>query len=667
MFLLCGLAAIGLVLALGSVTAGGIALIVVGAAGTGAVWAGVRYNRPSFPAPWWWLFASLASFTAAQLAYWYLHSGTGQPPPFPSVVDGLLFAHTLMLLVGLSLAVRARDEYGSREGIVDAAILTLVLVVVKWRLVLEPFFAPLTLDASAFVAVGYSIFAILAFAIGVRLALKPEGRGASLWLLVAGLGVWLCGVLAYSLLVLLARYDTDHPLAGLLLLAPVLLGAAALHPASDRLTAPREVGRPWEPQARAGLLAVAIVSAAAVMLATQSPFASSDVPFWALFVLLALLVVVRMALVERRYSIARSHAVDAQKLQDLGRLAGSIAHDFNNLMTVVLGFGEMVKDKVADRPGVDADLDEMLNAARHAATLTDQLLAFTRWEHDEVEVLDLQELLETNIVLLRRLAGERMELRLQPCPRALWVRISPARAVQVLVNLVANARDATQGVGSATIGCAVEDATAVITVRDEGPGIPPEAIGRIFDPFYTTKKAAGTGLGLPIVRRIVLAAEGTVDVDSRPGTGTTFTIRLPLVDHVPVETTTAPAARHAGPAHVLLVEDQQRLRRLIVTTLERQGYQVRQADSAETAQAIVTDLAVPIDLLITDILLPGAPGTELARTAHEHRPALPVLFISGYPGEERSVDTSSTRTAFLAKPFTPTDLTAAAQRLLEDT
>jgi PAS domain S-box-containing protein len=373
----------------------------------------------------------------------------------------------------------------------------------------------------------------------------------------------------------------------------------------------------------------------------------------------------------------------SQKMEAVGRLAGGIAHDFNNLLTVISGRSDLLLHRLRADDPVRKDVELIKRVGERAATLTRQLLAFSRKQVLQTRVLALDAVVADLEPMLQRLIGEDVELVTAIAPGVGRVQADPAQIEQVVLNLVVNGRDAMPGGGRLTIGLAdVElDATfvaanpsaapgphVVLAVSDTGTGIPPEVQARIFEPFFTTKEPGkGTGLGLAMVYGIVKQHEGTIVVDSEPGRGTTFRVYLrrvqgPLaVDPAPVAV--APSGR-AGT--ILLVEDEDDVRDLAKELLVGDGFTVLEAATPGEAMRAAERHAGVIDLVVTDVVMPEMSGRELVVRLLERRPLTTVLYISGYSedaiAQHGVLDAGTT---LLAKPFTPDDLRRTVSALLE--
>ena len=374
----------------------------------------------------------------------------------------------------------------------------------------------------------------------------------------------------------------------------------------------------------------------------------------------------------------------AQKMEAVGRLAGGVAHDFNNVLTAIFGYADLLNEELPEGHQARQDLDEIRKAAQRASSLTRQLLAFSRQQVLQPMVLSLNDLVEDIQNMLVRLIGEDVQLRLGLSPSAGNVRADAGQIQQVLMNLVVNARDAMPTGGKLLVETANTELTeqyaeahqpvapgayVMLAVSDTGSGMDAETKARIFEPFFTTKeKGRGTGLGLSTVYGIVKQSGGYVWVYSEPGRGTTFKIYLPRVDE-PAEPL-APPQREArtltGTEIILLAEDDEMLRPLSKGLLERLGYRVLEAENAIRALALADAHAGPIHLLVADVVMPGGSGRELARRLAHSRPDTRVLYVSGYT-DDAIVHHGMLEPGlnFLQKPFTPATLARKVRDVLD--
>ena len=387
---------------------------------------------------------------------------------------------------------------------------------------------------------------------------------------------------------------------------------------------------------------------------------------------------------EAETAVAEEQLRQGQKIEAIGRLAGGVAHDFNNILGVISGFGELALEALAPDHPAQSSLDEVLAAAKRAAGLTRQLLAFSRKQVMRPETVDLNPLTRELERMLRPLLGEDIELRLELGEGVGTVVVDPSQIQQVIMNLAINARDAMPQGGTLTIETAntefAEDYTdthppavpgrfVMLAVSDTGAGMDAETRERCFEPFFTTKpEGEGTGLGLSTVYGIVKQNGGYVWVYSEPGKGTAFKIYLPRVD-LPAGPSSIVDSRPeatTGTETILVVEDTEGLRRMIRRMLEGIGYTVLVAADGEEALALAADHSGAIDLLLTDVVMPKLGGAELANHLAARRPGLRVLFMSGYTqGAIAQHGVLLEGVSLLEKPFSRTDLTRAVREALD--
>jgi two-component system cell cycle sensor histidine kinase/response regulator CckA len=375
----------------------------------------------------------------------------------------------------------------------------------------------------------------------------------------------------------------------------------------------------------------------------------------------------------------------AQKMESVGRLAGGVAHDFNNMLSIITGHAELALHATAPGDAVRADLEQIRTAARRAADLTRQLLAFARRQVVAPRVLDLNAAVSASLEMLRRLIGEDVELIWRPSDDAGRVRIDPSQVDQVLTNLTANARDAIAGVGRVTVQTRLvalgpadvlrhegmlPGSYAVLEVADTGSGMDSDTAAHLFEPFFTTKPVGrGTGLGLATVYGIVKQNDGCIDVESELGQGTTVRIFLPSVEaDVTGATATDMTTGSAQSGHetVLLVEDESAVLRLSKIVLERFGYTVLTAGTPSEAIHLFQTHEGRVHLLVTDVVMPEMNGRELAARLRETRPELKTLFVSGYSASAlapRGVLDEGVH--FLQKPFSLEDLASSVREALD--
>jgi len=368
--------------------------------------------------------------------------------------------------------------------------------------------------------------------------------------------------------------------------------------------------------------------------------------------------------------------VQAQKMEAIGRLSGGIAHDFNNMLQVILGFCSMMKTYPDDRNAILNDVRVIEDSARRAASLTQQLLAFSRKQVAQPRVIDLGELVQQSERMLSRFLGEDIALTVVLDSERSCVKADAAQIQQVIMNLALNARDAMPNGGRITIGIqnvSLQEARGYdvsagnyirLAVSDTGDGMDPNTLSHLFEPFFTTKKPGrGTGLGLSIVYGIVKQSGGHIHVDSRIGAGSTFAIFLPRVFE-PKDKSTASAEEDdlKGSGSVLLVEDEALVRNLVRKILETHGYSVTGAESGEEAIRVCRAHPERIDLLITDIVLTGMRGHEVADFVRSFFPNVRVMYMSGYADKDEVQNQESV--PMLQKPFTSAELLAHVRRAL---
>jgi PAS domain S-box-containing protein len=378
----------------------------------------------------------------------------------------------------------------------------------------------------------------------------------------------------------------------------------------------------------------------------------------------------------------------SQKMEAVGRLAGGIAHDFNNLLMVISGYSEFLLDRLGPDPALRAPAQEIASAAGRATSLTRQLLAFSRKQMLAPKILDLNGVVTENLKMLTRVIGEDIDLVMIPAAGLGTVRADAGQIEQVIMNLAVNARDAMPSGGKLTIETSnlsldeeharfhpplIPGKYVMLAISDTGAGMDSETQSRIFEPFFTTKGTKGTGLGLSTVYGIVKQSGGYIWVSSEQGKGTTFKIYLPRVAEAvesPAQVVVAPesAATEPGTETILLVEDEANLRYLARQFLEKQGYRVIDAADGAVAMQIAVAHEGVIHLLLTDVIMPGMNGRELAQRISEIRPNVKVLYMSGYT--ENVIGRNGTLDAgvrLLQKPFTLRDLKSKVREVLDST
>jgi two-component system cell cycle sensor histidine kinase/response regulator CckA len=392
---------------------------------------------------------------------------------------------------------------------------------------------------------------------------------------------------------------------------------------------------------------------------------------------------------EQRRSAAALQSLEeqfrqAQRLEAVGRLAGGVAHDFNNILTAITGYAQLLLADFRENDPRRADLEEILAASQRATALTRQLLAFSRKQVLQPRVLDLNDVVQGLEKMLRRLIGEDVELAFAPAAGLRAVRADPGQIEQVLLNLAVNARDAMPGGGQLTIETANIELDAayardhagvgpgayvMLAVSDTGTGMDAETRSHIFEPFFTTKEPGkGTGLGLATVHGIVKQSGGHISVYSEPGRGTAFKIYLPRVESAPESPSAEVGAPQPGRAHetVLVVEDDRAVRDVVAATLIQHGYRVLQAPDGRTALKLAQKAAGQVHILLTDVVMPGMQGRELAQALAAEHSGLRVLYMSGYTDDAVIRNgVLEAGTPFLQKPFTTEALVLKVREVLD--
>jgi PAS domain S-box-containing protein len=372
----------------------------------------------------------------------------------------------------------------------------------------------------------------------------------------------------------------------------------------------------------------------------------------------------------------------AQRLQAAGQLAGGVAHEVNNMMTIVMGCGQFALASLGPDDPERIEVQEMIKAASRAADVTQQLLAYSRQQVFQIQVLNLNEVVHQLTPALNRLVGSDRQLAIRHAPSPVWVRADKSQLEQVIINLVANARDATGTDGLVIIETGRENLHPEqlpersdeltsgpyvrLSVRDNGSGMTPEVAARVFEPFFTTKPVGqGTGLGLSMVYGIVKQTGGFPDITTAPGEGTTVAIYLPAVSEEPAAEPVAAAQVRAAGEQILVVEDDPRVRAVTRRTLQAAGYAVYEAITGLAAINFIDAHPGEIDLLVSDVVMPGANGRELANLLRSTQPDVPIVFMSGYPMteiERRGLNVP--RGSILEKPFSPEALIAMVSETL---
>jgi two-component system cell cycle sensor histidine kinase/response regulator CckA len=383
---------------------------------------------------------------------------------------------------------------------------------------------------------------------------------------------------------------------------------------------------------------------------------------------------------EKDRAQVEAQLMHAQKMEAMGRLAGGVAHDFNNLLTIINGLSDLMLQDLDIHDPLRSDVESIRQAGGRAASLTRQLLTFSRKQVVEPTILNLNDVVAEMDRMLRRLIGEDIELVTIIDPDLPNCEADSAQLQQVLANLAINARDAMPKGGKLSIETAsvsIEQAREVLplqpgkvaklTVRDNGFGMDEATRARAFEPFFTTKEQGkGTGLGLATVYGVAAQIGGHVEIQSQPGEGTAVSVYLPAVLHPTASPESASDAWPSGSETVLVVEDEPTVQRIIVRLLRRWGYRVFEAGNGEEALRLLKNIEL-LDLLVTDMVMPLMGGRELASRVRETRPELKVLYISGYTDDAVVRDELlDDRSSFLQKPFPPDSLLQKVRRLLDE-
>ena len=382
----------------------------------------------------------------------------------------------------------------------------------------------------------------------------------------------------------------------------------------------------------------------------------------------------------------QAQLIQAQKMESVGRLAGGVAHDYNNISSIIIGYSELALEKIEQSDPLHGDLMEIFTAAKRSTDITRQLLAFARQQTIAPKVLDLNDTLGSMLKMLRRLIGEDIDLAWLPGAEVWPVKIDPSQVDQILANLCVNARDAIADVGKVTIEtrnisfdedyCAdhagfVPGEYVLLSVSDDGKGMAPETLDKIFEPFFTTKGLGkGTGLGLSTVYGIVKQNNGFINVYSEPKNGTTIKIYLSRHTGQAVEahsenTLEFPLSR--GSEVVLLVEDDASILKLGKRILENLGYTVLSATGPSEAIRLAEEHTSEIKLLITDVVMPEMNGRELSEQLHGLYPNLKILFMSGYTANviaHRGVLEEGV--CFISKPFSKKDMAVKVREVIDE-
>ena len=386
---------------------------------------------------------------------------------------------------------------------------------------------------------------------------------------------------------------------------------------------------------------------------------------------------------ERTEAQKATRLMQAHQMEMVGRLAGGLAHDFNNFLTVINGYSELLLSELSPTDPHRTTLEVIRRAGESAAALTGQLLAYGRVQVLQPIVLDLNRTVTALLPLLARLAGENVEVQLELLPEAALVHADPVQMEQVIMNLVLNARDALPFGGELRIGTACVEQkmsdissrqdsrtghTIILWATDNGLGMDQETQQRIFEPFFTTKEfGKGTGLGMSIVQGIIAQSGGSIEVHSQPGSGTTFRIYLPQAPGVVASEAAMPETCHSrrDKGNVMVVEDQTEVRDFVATVLTNCGYRVFKADNAIEALLFFEQEHERIDLVLTDVVMPGTSGPEMGARLKRLHPEINVLYMSGYTADKIAHHgVLDPETHFMPKPFTSEQLSSKVLEIL---
>jgi signal transduction histidine kinase/CheY-like chemotaxis protein len=582
-------------------------------------------------------------------------------PPLPLLILGLLLLAALALIAWWSSRRRhAPDEPPRGAGAQGAADDEALAREVSRRRAAEAEVRRLNADLAGRVAEMEALFAVIP--IGIGIALDPQCRDirsnrelARMLQLPLGQNASKTGPRAAELAFRVVRYDGQEiPGEDLVMQRAVRTGEAVLNE-SYRIVHPDG-------------MALDVLGSAAPLFDGDGRIRGAVGAF--------------MDVTARRRT--EEQLQQAQRMQAVGQLAGGVAHDINNAMTTVLGFAEFAARRLSAEHPAATDLAEIRHGAHRAAEIARQLLTFSRRQVAEPRPWRLETIVTGLEPTLARVAGAGVTLTVRCAPEPIAVRIDRSRLEQVLINLAANAADAMPDGGTLVVEtdavdvfpgrAAIEAALApgryaVVTLRDTGHGMDSETRRRAFEPFFTTRgMGEGTGLGLAMVYGMVSQAGGSVRLDSAPRLGTTATVLLPLIEAEGLDEQPGPETpvRSAAVRRVLVVEDEPSVRRLAVDALEHQGFLVESAGDGREALALLEASAGAPDLVITDLVLPHLSGRAVRQAVAERYPGVPVLYVSGYPGDAiESRGWLEDGVPFLQKPFTPRELVRRTRELLE--
>jgi signal transduction histidine kinase len=636
-------------------------------AGIACLWAGRRpenaHLRKSFG-----FFAAAALFWAAGQAVWTYQELVQQiDSPVFAIADVGYWSSVLLQAMGILFWPRERAVWDVGR-VLDFVLIGGFAALFGFELILQPMLELEVSGLATVYAIVYPPGEILLFGAILAVLTVSGWRDRSRIELIAFTLILLCiGDAGYTYLG--DDYETGGFLDPLWTLGFVGVGWAALAPAEWRERRGWISDRVRTVAPSAALAAVALFGIV-LGLSGRAPVGTAErVAVFALVLLLAARQAhVQLKLLEQmaEQRQLQEQLQHAQKLEAVGRLAGGVAHDFNNLLTAINGYSELALHQLSDGHPVRSDIAEVQRATQRASELTRQLLAFSRRQVLAPRVVDLNAVVRDAERMLRRLLGGDVELTTELARKPALVRADPGQLEQVITNLVLNARDAMPGGGTVEIHTVIVLDTVHLFVRDEGVGMDDTTRSRLFEPFFTTKDLGkGTGLGLAMVHGIVTQSNGTISVDSTPGRGTRFEIVFPLSGPDAAEPVSPDSLEMEGSETILVVEDEPAVLDLARRMLELEGYAVVTASSGAEALRLCEELT-SIDVLLTDIVMPGLNGRELASTLCERIPGLRVVLMSGYTQDSEPLDgLLAAGAAFVEKPFTARALVSEVRGVLD--
>jgi signal transduction histidine kinase/CheY-like chemotaxis protein len=646
-----------------------------------------------------WLLIGLGILSWATADFYYsLHINDVVALPIPSLADALWLAQYPLSMLAVILLMRARHTTSGARAWLDGSIAGLAVAAISAAIVLPSVISGSSSlrDSEYLTNLSYPVADI------ILLGAVSAALGARQWRLDRMWGSLALGFLAFTVcdIVYLVKAAAGTWVDGTImdagwLVAGLALAFAAWQPVEHKVAAGHEV--------RSALLFPSGFGAASLLLLIWDHFdrlplvvivlASASVTAALARMTLAFAENLRMVVRLRREAEVlatkneqllevdhlKEELRQVQKMDALGQLAGGVAHDFNNLLTVVSGYTGLLGAKLTSDPAASRQLDAIATATERASDLTRQLLTFSRRQVTESSQLDLNEVVLETAAMIASALGDEIRVVMNLDDEVAPIHAERGQVSQVLVNLIFNARDAMPNGGTIEIATAdgpqeaLRDAavdgagrSVLLTVKDTGSGIDPETQARMFEPFFSTKGANGTGLGLATVYGIVEGGGGSISVVSTPGAGSTFSVLLPAaITPPPALLIRVPAADQTSESHrVLLVEDERAVRELVAEQLEALGHEVVAVPTPARACEIFEHRGDDFDLVVTDVVMPGIDGWQLANCLREQRPDLPVLLMSGYTnGAVGNVDLTGS-TAFLQKPFTIVALAAKVEAVV---